>query len=99
MAGRRELRIMIEGQGYRCAATGIELTPEVASLDHKVPRCDGGTNDFGNLHIVHDIVNKAKGSLGWDDFVAMCHAVARTHDDVGVEWCEATARRRAARAG
>ena len=74
---------MIEMQGYKCAGTGVELQPECASLDHKMPRSMGGTNGTDNLHIVHEAVNAAKGSMDWDDFVAMCHAVAKTHSDNG----------------
>lgn len=87
---------MIEEQQYRCAGTGVELQPEHASLDHKKPRSMGGSNDAVNLHIVHEAVNAAKGGLDWDDFVAMCHAVARTHKDTGAEWWAAKARIRAA---
>lgn len=86
---------MIESQDYRCAGTGVELQPEWASLDHKTPRSVGGSNDIDNLHIVHDIVNKAKADMDWPDFVAMCHAVARKHADTETEWWTATARRRA----
>jgi len=85
---------MIERQEYRCAGTGVELQPEWASLDHKMPRSIGGSNDIDNLHIVHETINASKGDMDWVDFVAMCHAVARTHEDTGAEWWMAKARRR-----
>lgn len=87
---------MIEEQQYKCAGTGVELQPESASLDHKKPRSLGGTNDIDNLHIIHDIVNRSKADMDWPDFVAMCHAVARQHDDTGSAWWTSVERRRAA---
>ncbi len=62
---------MIERQEYRCAGTGVELQPEWASLDHKMPRSMGGSNDIDNLHIVHETINASKGDMDWVDFVAM----------------------------
>jgi hypothetical protein len=94
MASKIQLREMIERQEYRCAGTGVELQPEWASLDHKMPRSMGGSNDIDNLHIVHETINASKGDMDWVDFVAMCHAVARTHEDTGAEWWMAKARRR-----
>jgi hypothetical protein len=85
---------MIEDQEYKCNGTGVDLQPQSASLDHKTPRSIGGSNDVENLHIVHDIVNKAKADMDWPDFVAMCHAVARKHRDTGAEWWTSTVRRR-----
>jgi len=86
MATRRELREIIEKQKYRCAGTGIELTPASSSLDHRFPKSLGGSDDVQNLHIVHPLINRAKGDMPWDDFVAMCNAVARIHVDTGAEW-------------
>lgn len=85
---------MIERQQYRCAGTGVELKPESASLDHKKPRSLGGTNDIDNLHIIHDSLNRAKADMNWPDFVAMCHAVARMHEDTCAPWWESVDRRR-----
>jgi len=99
VATRSELRKLIEVQDYKCAGTGIELKPHVASLDHKTPRSLGGANDIDNLHIIHDLVNKAKADMDWPDFVAMCHSVARHHDDTGTDWWEATERRRRVASG
>lgn len=104
MASRKQLRSMLEAQGCafptsnpQCAATGVELEIHVASLDHKVPRSLGGTNEVSNLHIIHAVVNRSKGQMHWGDFVAMCHAVARQHEDTGSEWWHAADRIRAER--
>lgn len=37
---------------------------------------DGGKHEVENLQCVHPLVNKAKGTMGNDQFIAMCKAVA-----------------------
>ena len=91
MATRKELRAMVEAQDYKCNGTGVPLEPWMASLDHKQPRSLGGSNELDNLHVVHFKVNKAKGEMGWDEFVSMCHAVAAMHEDTGAAWWEGEA--------
>lgn len=34
---------------FRCFYCGIKLTKEIATVDHKIARCNGGTNDLDNL--------------------------------------------------
>jgi len=43
---RMKLVHMIEQQEYRCKYSGIELTPETASLDHVVPVSKGHRTSF-----------------------------------------------------
>jgi 5-methylcytosine-specific restriction endonuclease McrA len=71
-----DLRILLERQCYRCALTGRQLTPDTASVDHVIPLSRGGSHSIDNLQIVHSIVNKAKGSLTQDEFIALCRDVA-----------------------
>jgi hypothetical protein len=71
-----DLRRLINEQGYRCALTGWELTPDVASCDHKVPVSEGGKHGVGNIHIVHTLVNRAKGTMTQEEFIRVCCAVA-----------------------
>lgn len=66
-----------ERDGGRCFYTGAELTfGENASIDHKVPFSDGGTDDLSNLCLVHTNVNKAKLNLPEGEFLAMCRLIA-----------------------
>jgi hypothetical protein len=37
---------------------------------------DGGTDDPANLQAVHPLVNRAKGTMGNQQFIDMCKAVA-----------------------
>jgi hypothetical protein len=73
---------LIENQGYRCAMTGRQLTPETASLDHKVPLSRGGVHAIENIWIVHDDVNRAKGTMTAEEFVALCREVVSYQEGV-----------------
>lgn len=66
---------LAEAQGYRCALTGWELTPDLASLDHKQPVSRGGKHMMSNLQIVHREINRAKGNMTCEEFAEMCKTV------------------------
>lgn len=83
MVTAKQLRKLIDAQQYKCALTGIDLTPRAASLDHVVSLQQGGSNDLENVQIVHVCVNYCKRTLSNDQFINMCHAIARMHDDTG----------------
>lgn len=72
------LRDLFYAQGGKCAYTGRELVPGTnASLDHKIPKALGGTNDLENLQWVETNVNRAKNALAEDEFLSMCRAVVQ----------------------
>ena len=73
----KDLTAMLQAQGYRCALTGRELTPKTATLDHKIPVSKSGTHTLDNLWIIEHSVNRAKGVLTVDEFVAICLDVAK----------------------
>ena len=93
MASRSELYEMVKRQQHKCAATGMELMPNDVSLDHMIPVSRGGSNDIENLHMVHNEINRAKGSLTWAEFVSLCHAVAAMHGNTAEAWWKAQERR------
>lgn len=68
---------LIEKQGYRCAISGVELTPELASLDHIVPVSKGGEHAVDNVIWVHAEINRMKGQLSMDEFVSFCSKVVQ----------------------
>lgn len=76
-ATKKRLYELLEAQEYRCALSGVSLSPSTASLDHKTPVSDGGTSDMDNLWFVHCDVNKAKGTMSISEFVAMCRRVSQ----------------------
>ena len=67
---------LIEAQEYRCQLSGVLLKPSTASLDHKVPVSSGGSDELENLQWVSTEVNRAKGSMSQESFIAMCKRVA-----------------------
>lgn len=75
-ASRTELRMLVDRQDRRCSLTGVPLTPDVAELDHIAPVSEGGDNSIDNLQVVHKVVNRMKGAMGNEEFVAWCQLVA-----------------------
>lgn len=76
---------MIQLQDYRCAITGIKLTPETATVDHIVSVKKGGKNSIDNVQIVHQEANRMKGSLSMDELYTWCEMILRSkHQQAGV---------------
>lgn len=75
-ATHTQLMELLQRQGFQCALTGEELVPTTARLDHKQAVSRGGTHDVGNLQWVTDEVNRAKGTMSNDQFIAVCKRVA-----------------------
>lgn len=75
-----EVLKLVERQGYRCALTDRELNPKTASLDHVIPTGKGGEHLITNTQVLHKAVNRAKGTMTNEEFVAMCREVVE-HDE------------------
>lgn len=75
-----DLKALLERQGFKCAYTGLDLTPESASLDHVIPLGRGGSHAVENLAIVRHDVNLAKRTMTYDEFVSMCREVVSYAD-------------------
>jgi 5-methylcytosine-specific restriction endonuclease McrA len=67
-----ELLTLIDEQGYRCALTGRELTPDTSAVDHINPVSKGGDHAISNMQVLHRQVNQAKGTMTQSEFIAMC---------------------------
>lgn len=65
---------------FKCALSGIELTPDNFCIDHIQSMADGGTNDIANLQCVHPLVNRMKGTMSNEQFVDMCRRVAEAQE-------------------
>lgn len=73
---------MLKDQGYRCALSGMELTPSNVSLDHIKPLDSGGTHTMNNVHLVTKEVNRMKSTMSMDEFVGICRCIAETRGDM-----------------
>lgn len=69
-------RAKLEANGYRCALSGVTLTPEILSIEHLQPLTRGGSHTEDNVAIVHKIVNRMKGELTQSEFIDWCCLVA-----------------------
>ena len=70
------MKHLVECQGYQCALSGIDLTPESAELDHIVPLTNGGDHVMQNIQIVDVRINRMKGTMSNDEFIDLCVKVA-----------------------
>lgn len=70
------LRQVLERQGYRCALSGLELTPQNCSADHVLPLKRGGSHAIENIQLVREEVNAAKGTMTNGEFITMCRQVS-----------------------
>lgn len=80
--GRASLGVLLEklweAQGRRCVYTNECLTPGVnMSLDHRVPRSRGGSDEPENLQWVTKTINLSKNALTEDAFLNLCRAVVK----------------------
>jgi DNA-binding CsgD family transcriptional regulator len=71
-----ELMRLIEKQNYKCALSGVDLTPKVAEVDHIIPRSKGGSDHISNLQWVHKRINRMKGAMSNQTFIQTCKLVA-----------------------
>ncbi len=77
VATPRELMKLIKSQDYRCALSGEKLTPKTAELDHKMPRSKGGCDTIDNLQWLDRSINRMKGQLSTEQFIAACRRVVQ----------------------
>lgn len=80
----RQLMDLYESQGQRCALSGLPLVVNAdgdnMAIDHRVSIEAGGGHDISNLQWLRKDVNRMKGTMSEQDFIAICHHVANTHD-------------------
>lgn len=68
---------LVKQQGYRCALSNLVLKPENAALDHIVPISRGGWHSLANLQWVDARINRMKGQMHQEEFIALCRSVAQ----------------------
>lgn len=72
----KDLVRLIKSQEYRCALTGEKLTPKTSELDHKIPRSKDGSDAIENLQWLDRTINRMKGQMTNEQFIAACKRVA-----------------------
>lgn len=77
----KNLEWLLKQQGYRCALSGIELTPESVGLDHIDAKANGGTHTLGNVQLVDKRINIMKARLEQSEFIELCAAVTKAARD------------------
>jgi len=60
-------RKLFERDGWRCSYCGDPVNSETATLDHKVPRSKGGTNEPENLATCCFICNSIKSGKSYEE--------------------------------
>ncbi|MCA8985828.1 MAG: HNH endonuclease signature motif containing protein [Planctomycetaceae bacterium] len=76
----QEVHDLLVRQDFRCALTGEPLDPADASMDHILAVSRGGPHTIENAQILRRDVNRAKGTLTNEEFIALCRAVVRHVD-------------------
>lgn len=74
-----ELRKQLERQHRLCFYTGQLLTPDNATVDHVVPLARGGSSRIENCVWCLATVNAAKGSMTFEEFIAVSKQIAERH--------------------
>ncbi len=70
------LEVLVKDQEYRCALSGIKLTPDNAALDHIVPLSEGGQHTISNCQWLLPEINAMKGTMEQGAFVRLCKTIA-----------------------
>lgn len=70
------LMAMLDRQCKRCALTGRLLTPDNLTLDHIEPFTKANAHTIGNVQLVCEEANRAKGTMSQEEFIRLCRDVA-----------------------
>ncbi len=70
-----DLFCIAKRQKLLCALTGEKLTNETISVDHIIPKSQGGSNRPENIRLVHKDVNLARRALTDEQFLSLCKKV------------------------
>lgn len=64
-------RAIFTAAGWLCEACGTPLEMATGNADHRTPWNAGGRTEIGNGAALCLRDNKAKGNLGWEDFMRL----------------------------
>jgi hypothetical protein len=78
-----DLQKLFDSQNGICPYTGTELVIGInASVDHKIPKSQGGSNDLGNLQWVYLPVNMMKHKYKEEEFLDIVKLIYK-HKELG----------------
>ena len=63
-----DLKALFEQQNHKCVYCGIELTPLIVAVDHKVPKSRGGSHTLDNLQLVCHNCNISKYTMTDEEY-------------------------------
>lgn len=63
-----DLRKLYEQQQHKCAYCGIELTPLILAVDHKIPKSKGGPHKIENLQLLCHNCNISKFTMTDEEY-------------------------------
>lgn len=75
-----EIKALAVGQKFICPYTKITLIPTInMSLDHKIPKSKGGSNDITNLQWIESNINYMKWDLTESEFIRLAKLIASNY--------------------
>jgi len=69
---------MLEQQGYRCALTRRELTPETTTAEHKILLSEGGKHEIENIYLISKDAAKLKRSMSENQMAELAFEILKT---------------------
>jgi len=62
-------------QNYRCAISGIELTPGNTTAEHIIPLRRGGKHELSNIYLVDENVARLKRNLMEEEVIEIARRI------------------------
>ena len=76
----KELEKWLNRSEYICYYSGVSLTLDELTVDHKTPINRGGTNELDNLCICSNHMNTAKGTMTSNEFIDLLLLIKKWED-------------------
>lgn len=74
----KDFYAMLDRQGYRCALSGRELTPENTDAEHIIPLDQGGSHTLENIYLIVRDAARLKRHLTEKEMVQLCFDILTT---------------------
>lgn len=74
----KDFYTLLDKQGYRCALSGRELTPENTDAEHILPLDQGGNHTPDNIYLVVRDAARPKRHLTESQMIELCYDILKT---------------------